>query len=118
MQPALVVAVVADELRDRAIEIAKRHGAQGISFVDGRGIGFPEHHTFFGLTYMGLEQVLFFALDEQRARRVEAELNQVLQLEQRFKGLVFTLPVTEAMGIDIDRMMVDLDALDAGHDIP
>jgi proteasome assembly chaperone (PAC2) family protein len=114
MQPVLVVAVVAEELRDRAIEIARKHGAQGLTFAAGRGIGFPEHHTFLGLTYMGQEQALFFALDEKRARRVEAELNRELQLEQRFKGLAFTLPVMDAMGIDVERMMLDLDEQDTG----
>ncbi len=118
MQPVLVVAVVADELRDRAIEIARKHGAQGISFVAGRGVGFPEHHTFLGLTYMGQEEVLFFALDEKHARKVEAELNQVLLLEQRFKGLVFTLPVMDAMGIDVERIMLDLDDRDTGPGKP
>lgn len=118
MQPVLVVAVVANELRDHAIEIAKKHGAQGISFVEGRGIGFPEHHTFFGLTYMGQEEVLLFALDEKHARRVEEELNRELQLEQRFRGLVFTLPAMDAMGIDVDRMTLDLDNQDAWHDRP
>ena len=118
MQPVLVVTVVADALRDRAIEIARRHGAQGISFVAGRGIGFPEHHTFFGLTYMGQEQALFFAPDEKRARRVEAELNRELQLEQRSMGLVFTLPVMDAMGIDVERMVLDLDDRDTGPGKP
>jgi proteasome assembly chaperone (PAC2) family protein len=118
MQPVLVVTVVADALRDRAIEIARKHGAQGISFVAGRGIGFPEHHTFLGLTYMGHEEVLFFALDEKRARKVEEELNRELQLEQRFKGLAFTLPVMDAMGIDVDRMALDLDERDTGPGKP
>lgn len=118
MQPVLVVAVVANELRDRAIEIAKKYGAQGISFVAGRGIGFPEHHTFLGLTYMGQEEVLFFALDEKHARRVETELNRELQLEQRFKGLAFTLPVVDAMGIDVERITLDLDNRDTGPGKP
>lgn len=118
MQPVLVVAVVANELRDRAIEIAKKYGAQGISFVEGRGIGFPEHPTFLGLTYMGQEEVLLFALDEKHAHLATAELNQILLLEQRFKGLVFTLPVMDAMGIDVTRIILDLDDRDAGRDTP
>jgi len=109
MKTLLVVAVVADELQERATAIAKQHGAQGITYVDGRGIGFPEHHTFFGLVFQGQEKLLIFALDERRARAAEEALNRELVLEQRFKGLVFALPVEEAMGMDVEKMAAHLD---------
>lgn len=114
MQPLLVVAVVADELQDRAVEIARAHGAQGITIIEGRGIGFPEHKVFFGLTYRGYEKVLAFLLDERHARAAEAALNQELLLEQRFKGLVISLPIDQVMGADVDLMCAHLDEWDAG----
>ena len=113
MQPLLVIAVVADALQGRAVAIAQAHGAQGISIIEGRGIGFPEHRVFFGLTYRGYEKVLAFVLDERRARAAEAALNYELLLEQRFKGLVISLPIEEAMGADMDLMSAHLDKLDA-----
>jgi len=109
MKTLLVVAIVADELQERATQIARQYGAQGITFVEGKGIGFPEHHTFFGLLFQGLEKILIFALDEHRARAAEEALNRELTLEQRFKGLVFSLPVEQAMGMDVEKMAAHLD---------
>lgn len=100
MSASLLVAVVADELEGAALEVARSEGARGVTMLSARGIGFPEHVTFFGLTYRGLETVLLWVLDETTAARVSDRLNSELELLQPFKGLAFTLPVSETGGID------------------
>ena len=101
MQAKLLVAVVAHELEEAAREIARQEGARGMTLLDARGMNFPEHVTFFGLTYLGLETALLALLDEATAVRIAERMNIELQLLEPFKGLAFCVPVHGTGGIDI-----------------
>ncbi|OOG24060.1 hypothetical protein B1C78_09595 [Thioalkalivibrio denitrificans] len=98
----VLVAVVADEMEEQALAILREEGARGVTIASGRGIGFPEHMTFFGLTYRGLESVLVCVLDDDTAERIAERLNRELSLLEPFKGLAFSLPVGHSGGIDMD----------------
>jgi hypothetical protein len=97
----LLVAVVADEMEEEALRVMREEGVRGVTILSGRGLGFPEHVTFFGITYRGLESVLACLLDDDSADRIAERLNRELDLLQPFKGLAFSLPVTHAEGIDL-----------------
>ncbi len=101
---ALLVAVVADNREGQAIEIIRREGPQGVTMIPARGLNFPEHITFFGLTYRGLETVLLALVDETTANRTAERLNKELKLLEPFQGLAFCLPVSGTGGIDIGRV--------------
>ncbi|HRQ55903.1 MAG TPA: hypothetical protein PLN31_00655 [Azoarcus taiwanensis] len=86
MSTSLLIAVVADELEERAAAIAREEGAMGLTIVPGRGLGFPEHVTFFGLTFRGIEKVLLWVLDSETAETVANRLNRELDLLSPFQG--------------------------------
>ena len=100
----LLVAVVADELEEPAREIAREEGARGMTLLPARGMNFPEHITFFGLTYFGIETILVALLDEATAVRVAERMNVELKLLEPFQGLAFCLPVDGTGGIDIEAL--------------
>ncbi len=100
MSTSLLIAVVADELEERAAEIAREEGAMGVTILPGRGLGFPEHVTFFGLTYRGVEKVLLWVLDSETAETVANRLNRELDLLSPFQGLAFCLDTDHTEGID------------------
>lgn len=104
MQGKLLVAVVAEELEDAAREIARSEGARGMTLLSARGMNFPEHITFFGLTYLGSETVLVALLDAPTATRIAERMNQELKLLEPFKGLAFCLPVSAMGGIDLEAL--------------
>jgi hypothetical protein len=97
----LLVAVVADEMEEAAREIARQEGVRGMTLVSARGINFPEHITFFGLTYLGIETILLALLDEDTAVQIAERLNVELKLLEPFRGLAFCLPVDGTGGIDV-----------------
>jgi hypothetical protein len=97
---ALLIAVVAEELEERAAEIARQEGALGVTILSAKGIGFPEHISFFGLTYRGLENLLLWVLDQETAETVADRLNRELDLLAPFQGLAFCLRADHADGID------------------
>lgn len=100
MEASLLVAVVADELEEQALRIAREEGARGVTILPGHGEGFPEHVTFYGLTYRGVEKIILWVLDETTAERIAARLNDELELTRPWQGLAFALPVSETGGID------------------
>lgn len=102
MKAVLLLAVVADELEERAVEIAHDEGAAGVTIVEAHGLGFPEHMTFFGLTYRGLEKVLMCILDHDSGERIANRLNAELDLLAPFQGLAFCLRIDHAEGVDVD----------------
>jgi hypothetical protein len=96
--------VVSDPLEEQAIAIAREEGAHGVTIVPARGIGFPEHMTFFGLTCRGLEKTLPWLLDRQLAERLAVRLDRELDLLAPQRGLAFCLPVDQLVGIDLARL--------------
>ncbi len=99
MTPTLLIAVVSDPLEEQAIEIARKEGVHGVTVLPGRGIGFPEHTTFFGLTFQGLEKVLLWITDAEAANRIAERLNIELDLLAPQRGLAFSLKIDRIAGL-------------------
>ena|SRR5690554_129363 len=101
MKIRLLIAAVADELEERAIDIARGEGALGVTVADARGLGFPEHMTFFGLTYVGREKLLLVLADADRVEHIAERMNVELGLLAPFQGLAFCMDVEDHSGLDL-----------------
>lgn len=100
MKFAVLVALLAEELEEKAIDVAKQAGAGGVTILDARGIGAKEKKTFFGLTYEGSQSVLIFVLERNLSLNIMKTLSQELDLPNHSKGVVFTIPLEHIAGID------------------
>jgi len=99
MKFSTVVAIVAEEYEDTAIDIAKANGAGGVTILNGRGLGLGDKTTFFGLTYERSDAVLIFVMEKRSALKVIKAITQELELDRSGKGLVFSLPIEHLSGI-------------------
>lgn len=104
MKFSLLIAIVNDKSEDKAIDIAKAHGAGGVTIMKGAGIGLNEKKTFFGLTYERAESVLLFVLEKKMSLKVMKGLNQELDLENSGNGMVITLPIEHLAGIPLKQI--------------
>lgn len=104
MRFSVLIAMLADDLEDKAINIAKRAGAGGVTIMDARGIGGEEKKTFFGLTYEGSQSVLLFVLERKLSLTVMKALTTELDLANHSKGVVFTVPLEHIAGIDTQQI--------------
>ncbi|WP_290653059.1 transcriptional regulator [Aquisalimonas sp.] len=104
MKFAALVAILAEDLEERAINSAKKAGAGGVTILDARGIGTKEKKTFFGLTYEGSQSVLLFVLERQLSVKVLKQITRDLNLKSSSKGVVFTLPLEHIAGIDMEQL--------------
>jgi nitrogen regulatory protein PII len=100
MKFALLVAIIAEELEEKAIDVAKEAGAAGMTILNARGIGVEERKTFFGLTYQGSQTVLVCVLEKKLSLVVMKALTDDLELKTHSKGVVFTVPLEHLAGID------------------
>lgn len=104
MKFAALVAVLAEDMEEAAIDSARQAGAGGVTILGGRGIGSEEKKTFFGLTYEGNQSVLLFVLEKKLSVRVLKALSRDLELDHNSKGVVFTLPLEHIAGIDLQQL--------------
>ncbi|WP_457641028.1 P-II family nitrogen regulator [Persephonella sp.] len=105
MKFSILVAIVSEELEDKAIDIAKKTGAGGVTILHGTGIGLKEKKIFFGLTYEGRESILIFVLERKLALEVLKALNKELQLEEEDHGIAFTIPLEHLAGINREEFL-------------
>ncbi|MDX9768029.1 MAG: transcriptional regulator [Ectothiorhodospiraceae bacterium] len=104
MKFSVLMAILAEELEEKAIDIATRSGAGGVTILDARGLGAEVKKTFFGLTYEGSQSVLIFVLEKKLSLSVMKNLAKELNLQAHTKGVVFTIPLEHIAGIDIGQI--------------
>ncbi|SNZ09924.1 hypothetical protein SAMN06265182_1666 [Persephonella hydrogeniphila] len=104
MKFSVLVAIVSEELEDKAIDIARKEGAGGVTILHGTGIGLKEKKIFFGLTYEGRESILLFVLEKKLALKVLKALNRELDLEKEEHGIAFTIPIEHLGGINKEEL--------------
>ena len=104
MKFSVLVAILPDDLEEKAIKTARDTGAGGVTILNGRGIGQEAKKSFFGLTYEGSQSVLIFVLERKLSVSVMKSLTRELDLKNHSKGVVFTLPLEHIAGIDTQQI--------------
>lgn len=104
MKFAVLVAILAEDLEEKAIDAAKQAGAGGVTILSGRGMGAEEKKTFFGLTYEGSQSVLVFVLERKLSLAVMKSICQALDLKSHSKGVIFTVPLDRIAGMDTGQL--------------
>jgi hypothetical protein len=101
MKIRLLMSAIADELEERACVIARNEGAPGVTIADARGLGFPEHMTFFGLTYAGREKLLLVLCEAAHAEYIAERMNVELGLLAPLQGLAFCMDIEHHSELDL-----------------
>jgi hypothetical protein len=104
MKFAVLVAILAEDLEEKAIDVAKKAGAGGVTLLQARGIGAKEKKTFLGLTFEGSQIVMVCVLERKLSLAVMKALKQQLDLTEKSHGVVFTLPLDHLAGIDMGQV--------------
>ena len=100
MKFSVLVAILAEEMEDDAIDIARKAGAGSVTLLNARGITADDKKTFFGLTYEGSQSVLMFVLEKKLSLQVLKALTRELDLDNNPRGIAFTFPLEHLGGID------------------
>ncbi len=106
-QPAhdLIVAIVNRGFTDLVMDAALPAGARGGTVVHARGAGAQEASQFFGITIAPEKEMVLILVPHDRKVPVMQAVTRGAGLNSEGQGLVFSLPVTDVMGVA--RMMQD-----------
>lgn len=100
MKFSVLVAILAEEMEDKAIDIARKSGAGAVTLLNARGLTADSKKTFFGLTYEGAQSVLMLVLEKKLSLQVLKAITRELDLDNDDRGIAFTIPLEHLGGID------------------
>lgn len=100
-QPAhdLVVAIVNRGYADLVMDAALPAGARGGTVVHARGAGAREASQFFGITIAPEKEMVLILVRHDKKVPVMQAVTRGAGLTSQGQGLVFSLPVTDVMGV-------------------
>jgi len=104
MKFSLLIAIVSEEMEEKAREIAKEAGAGGVTILHGRGVGGEEKKVFWGVTYEGAQSVMIFILEKSLSLKVLKALKNGMGMDKGDGGVAFTLPLEHLAGIDMTQL--------------
>ncbi|MDF7806055.1 P-II family nitrogen regulator [Pontiellaceae bacterium B12219] len=97
---AAVVAIVERGKADHLVEAARKAGATGATVFFARGTGTDEHLSFFRLQVDAMKEVALILAPQTHVEEILSAVTAAGELSEPGKGIVFTLPVGEIIGLD------------------
>ena len=101
MTVSLLLAIVTDNVSEKALDIAAREGIKGATILPASGISQSPVKTFFGLTFQASMTLLFWIAEHDTANRAAQALNEELDLQSPQQGLALTLSIDRLYGLNI-----------------
>ena len=98
-QHELVVAIMNTGFSETAMEAARPAGAGGGTVIHARGAAPQEGSHFFGITIQPEKEMLLIVVEKENKVPVMQAVCRAAGLQTEGHGIVFSLPVTELMGI-------------------
>ena len=98
-QYTLVLAVVNHGSVDAVMDAARSEGARGGTVLNARGISREEVEQFLGGSIQAEKEVVFMVVESETRLDVMKAISETAGLRSPGKGVVFSLPVSDAIGL-------------------
>ncbi len=97
----LIVAIVNRGYSDYVVEASKEAGAKGATIISGRGTGTSanETDTFLGINVQPEREIVLILCLSKNKNKIMTELCKRSSFNQEGKGICFSLPVNNAVGV-------------------
>ena len=95
----LIIAIVNRGFTDLVMDAALPAGARGGTVVHARGAGAEEASRFFGITIQPEKEMVLILADHDKKIPIMQAVARGAGLNSEGHGLVFSLPVTDVMGV-------------------
>jgi len=99
----LIITIVLEGHLEQVMAAAKRVGAQGGTVIRGRGLGNKEAEKLLGFTIEPGRELVLNVVDESIKNKVMEEITKDVGIKTPGKGIVLSLPVDNAIGIDNEK---------------
>ena len=95
----VVVTVINHGYTNLVMDAARRVGARGGTALNARGIAREEVEQFLGISIQAEKEVVFMVVDSAARRDVMQAISETAGLKTPGRGIVFSLPVSQAIGL-------------------
>ena len=101
MKFKLIIALVANEVTEKVVEVARRLGATGSTVITAaRGEGLKPAKTFLGLTLEGQVDVALFIVEQHISRQIIEGIDEAVGLsESPGAGVAIQIDIEDAVGL-------------------
>lgn len=94
-----IVTIVERGKANKIVEAAKDAGATGATIFYGRGTGESEVKRFLNVNIEASKEMILILSDKSELRKIVEAMVEAGDLEKPGKGIVFTLPVSNLLGL-------------------
>lgn len=98
---SMVVVTVNQGFSDEVIDTAKKAGAKGGTIIRGRRVGLDSAIKFWGISLQEEQEIIFMIVPKTMKKDIMAAIGKAYGLKTPAQGLVLSLPVSDAIGLEI-----------------
>lgn len=98
----LIIVIVTQGYKEQTMEAAKAAGAKGGTVVHTKGIGSPEAAKFLEITVQPEKELILILAKREVKSDILASINKAVGMNTKAKGIMFSVPVDEAIGLDVE----------------
>lgn len=95
----LIILIVSEGYASSAMDAAKRVGANGGTLINGIGLGSEEATKFLGITIEPEKDVVLVLVEKDNKKKVMKEITDAVGLSHEGRGICFSLPVDNVVGL-------------------
>jgi len=95
----LIICIVNNGFTDLVMDAARKQGAKGGTIFHGRGTGNPDMEKFFGISISPEKEIVIILVNNDIKEAVLKAVNKAAGLETNGKGIAFSMPVSDVVGV-------------------
>ena len=103
MEATAIYVIVDRGLADDVIEVAAKAGGSGATVLHGRGSGIEKRVAIFDMIIEPEKDIIVLVTSPEKKDGIVGAINDAFDLEKTSKGVIFTMPVTDAVGFNFNR---------------
>ncbi len=96
---SMIVTIVNKGFSELLMDVARAGGATGGTIISGRGTGGEKAKKFFAMSLQEEKEIVLILVKEEIRTDLMRTLAREFGLDSPGKGIVFSIPVEEAMGL-------------------
>lgn len=106
-----IIAIVERGKADHIVDEAKTVGATGATIMYGRGTGENEALKFFNLKIEASKEIIMILSEKSKFKPIYKKIIEVGKLDQAGTGIIFTVPITNLVGLNHREEIEELEEL-------
>ena len=95
----VIFAIVNSGYAEDVMDAARENGARGGTILNGRGVIDENAAAFFNIALNADKEILMLVVETELRDTILNAIYKALDMSRKAKGIAFSLPVTEAVGL-------------------